>query len=136
MKRKLKTKPLVEPPPDRRPQPKIISISSLVTEHCPVLRDMFAESMLSMREVFGARRIILNPDGDPVDLGPDYRKRIAQLHFLLNLCTRGIHPTEPSNGELKMSWDDFQKLIRDNPEIFREGGLPPHPPPVEPVPQG
>src|SRR5437588_10185346 len=70
-------------------RPKEISITGLTTPNGDLLRHMFAQGIKSVRPMFSARRICLKRDGDLVDLGPDYMKRIAGLDLLLNLCTRG-----------------------------------------------
>jgi hypothetical protein len=98
MKRKKTSSPTAETPKYR---PKKIDIAGLTAKNGDLIRRTFADGIHSLSEVFSARRTCLNNDGDFVDLGPDYPKRMAGLQTLLNLCTRGREPfvaPEPRTG--------------------------------------
>jgi DegT/DnrJ/EryC1/StrS aminotransferase family len=79
---------------------------------------MFAEGVGSLRALFGARRTCLNRDGDFVDLGPDYPKRITGLQLLLDVCTRGRKPAVPLDPGRGLQWEEWQALMEVEADTF------------------
>jgi len=75
-------------------KPPAVTIKHLTDANAPSICDLFEKGLGWMGLVFQARKTACTRDGESVDLGPDYRTRIAGLRSLLNMCVQGRRPLE------------------------------------------
>jgi hypothetical protein len=84
------------PDPNRRPEMQTdvksgdrrIRACTLVEKHADEIRVLFAEGLNVINEALEAERVVLDREGEPLNIGPDYAIRTAATRLLNELCLR------------------------------------------------
>jgi hypothetical protein len=105
-------------------QPRLIKVTDLTDEHSQEFTDLLELGLDSIADVFSARKLALNGEGDVVDLGPDLASGMAATQVLLQLVTRGRPPVLPP-GRRPRTYEemlpDFRKRVKESNKAIDQG---------------
>jgi len=97
---------------------------TLVEQHFDEVKALFAEGLNAIDEAMEAERVVLDREGEPLSLGPDYTIRTAAAKLLNELCLRCRKaPVEEPEKEPRLTVESLREIYENNGQLAQHRAM-------------